>query len=60
MLDANAQNTIKNLEQTTLYPFGQPNYISSGQGMYFTAYNVRQYPLSNGQIRLHILPRVIV
>lgn len=60
MLDANVQNTIKNLQQTILYQSEWPNYISSDQGMYFMAHNVQQCPLSRGQIRLQILPREIV
>lgn len=40
---ANAQNTIKGLKQKILYRFRPPSYVSSDQGMHFTAHGVQQW-----------------
>ena len=60
LLAVQGTHTVKELEQKMLKPFWLPSYISSDEGMSFPAHNIQRCPLSNGQITLHILVRVMV
>ena len=60
LLAVQGSHTDKGLEQKMLKPFWLPSYISSDEGMSFPAHNIQRCPLSNGQIALHILIRIMV
>ena len=60
LLAGQGTHTIKGLERKMLKPFGLLSYISSDGGTSFPAHNIQRCPLSNGQIALHILIRVMV
>lgn len=63
VVNANAENTIKRLEQTILLQFGSSNYISSAQGCTLqpiVSNSKQRNTTSNGHIMLHIILRVMV